>query len=189
MHTNSYAGIVEPNVSQIVACRAARLEIPQEEIADLQQQIVPKLAAFKFDVTRSNGASRTTVLTSVIDRQIRAYLRAKRRYRLRVERTRLVSGRGSRALPTQWITMPEPGDLRMDLEVAMTNLAERDRKICFALSRGQTHKAIAEQLGCARETVGTAVKRIRRAFIAAGMKAWIDPHVAECAGSTSAKTD
>lgn len=40
----------------------------------------------------------------------------------------------------------------------------------------ESQRVIAKQLRCGRDTVNTAVKRIHRAFIAAGLRAWIDPN-------------
>src|SRR5690606_23534322 len=74
MLANSYSGIVEKEVSRLVVSRARRLRVSGDEIDDLQQQIVPKLAAFEYDAAKSNGASRSTALTGVIDRQIKAHL-------------------------------------------------------------------------------------------------------------------
>lgn len=47
MLANSYVGIVEQEVPRLVVSRARRLRISGDEIDDLQQQIVPKLAAFE----------------------------------------------------------------------------------------------------------------------------------------------
>lgn len=176
MLSNNYTGMVEPRVARLIVSRARRLHLRRDEIDDLQQQLVPTLASFRFDETRSNGASPTTALTSVVDRQIRAYLRAKRRYRKRLERLHAQPARyATRIIGRHVPAPPEPVDLRLDLEATMARLSERDRAICRLLGEGWAVQSIAEQLGCDRSTVSRAILRIRQQFIAAGLKAWIDP--------------
>jgi RNA polymerase sigma factor (sigma-70 family) len=177
MLANSYVGVVEQEVPRLVVSRARRLRIGRDEIDDLQQQIVPKLSEFQYDASRSNGASRTTAMTGLIDRQIKAYLRAKYRYQKRLERLQVMSGASGYSRPV-WphhVTQPEPVDLRMDLAAAMATLSARDRRICQGLADGLTVKVIAQQLGCGRDTISRAIVRIRAAFTAAGLRAWIDP--------------
>lgn len=176
MLANSYSGIVEQEVSRLVVSRARRLHVSGDEIDDLQQQIVPKLAAFEYDAAKSNGASRSTALTGVIDRQIKAHLRAKRRYQKRIQRLQTMSNSASaRFVWPEHVTRPEPVDLRMDLAAAMERLSERDQIICRSLGEGHTVKAIAERLGCCRDTVSRAILRIRQVFTQAGLRVWIDP--------------
>ena len=175
MLANSYVGIVEQEVPGLVVSRARRLRLGRDEIDDLQQQIVPKLAEFQYDASRSNGASRTTAMTGVIDRQIKAYLRAKHRYQKRIERLQVMSGVLAYGRPVHHVTQPEPVDLRLDLATAMATLSARDRTICQGLGDGLTVKAIAEQLGCGRDTINRAIVRIHEVFAAAGLRAWIDP--------------
>ena len=175
MLTNSYVGIVEQEVPGLVVSRARRLRITGDEIDDLQQQIVPTLAEFQYDPTRSNGASRTTAMTAVVDRQIKAHLRAKRRYRSRLERLQVLSGAWAYGRPTHHVTHPEPVDLRLDLAAAMASLSTRDLAICQGLADDLTVKAIALQAGCGRDTVDRAIVRIREVFTSAGLRAWVDP--------------
>lgn len=176
MHANSYVGIVEQEVPRLVISRASRLRINADEIDDLLQQIVPKLAAFEYDPAKSNGATVTTAMTSVIDRQIKSFLRAKRRYQRRIERIReMRTPTTAQCIWPEYVTKSEPIELRMDLAAAMECLCERDQTICRSLSEGHTVKAIAEHLGCCRDTVSRAIVRIRQLFTQAGLRLWIDP--------------
>jgi len=180
MLANSYVGIVDQEVPRLVVRRARRMRIPREEIDDLQQQIVPKLARFEYDEARSNGASHTTALIGVIDNQLKAHLRAKRRYERRIERLRAQSLAANRCRPV-WpnhIVQPEPVDLRLDLAEVVATLSQRDQTVCRGLAQGHTKKAIAEQLGCGRDTVARAICRIREVFAKAGLQVWIDPDYA-----------
>lgn len=58
----------------------------------------------------------------------------------------------------------------------MERLSPRHREICRALAGGHNVSAIAKQLSVGRDTVDRAILRIRKAFEAAGLKAWIDPN-------------
>lgn len=175
---NSYIGMVPPEITRLIVNRARRYRVGRDEIDDLQQQIVPLLADFHFDPVRAHGASPATAMTGVIDRQIKAYLRAKRRYQQRIELLQGTSGDPDRqnTVPPAYVTQTDPVDLRIDLERTLTSFSPRDREICHGLSHGLTIKAIAEQLGCGRDTVDRAIARIRKAFETAGLRAWIDPN-------------
>jgi len=190
MLPNRYTGIIEPKVARLIVSRARRLRLRRDEIDDLQQRLVPILASFEFDEARSNGASRTTALTGVIDRHLKAYLRAKRRYRMRLERLHAQPGRyGTSVVSRHQPAPPEPVDLRLDLEAAMERLSERDRKVCRMLGEGWAVSSIAKKLGCDRSTVSRAIARIREQFIAAGLKAWIDPDDSGEAGQGRGATE
>lgn len=177
MIANSYVGMVQPEVPRLIVSRARRYRVGRDEFDDLQQQIVPLLAGFRFDPARANGATPATAMTGVIDRQIKAHLRSKHRYQQRVERLQAMSGPSARdgaITPTQ-VAQPEPVDLRIDLERTMSRFSRRDREICRGLSHGLSVTAIARQLGCGRDTIDRAVVRIRQVFEAAGLRAWTDP--------------
>lgn len=174
MLANSYIGMVQPEVPRLIVTRARRYRVGRDEIDDLQQQIVPLLADFRFDPARANGASPVTAMTALVDRQIKAHLRSRHRYLQRVERLQAMFGTPAEGVATQ-LAQPEPVDLRIDLERTMSRFSPRDRKICQGLSHGLSVKAIAQQLSCGRDTIDRAVIRIRHVFEAAGLRAWIDP--------------
>jgi len=135
MLANRYTGIVEPHVERLIVSRARRLRISGSEIDDLQQQIVPRLAEFQFDEARANGASPEAVMACVIDRQMKAYLRAKRRYQQRIERFHLMVATRTRPTWPHHVNQPEPIELRLDLQDAIGRLSHRDRAVCEGLSQ------------------------------------------------------
>jgi RNA polymerase sigma factor (sigma-70 family) len=171
MFSNNYAGIVPPEVLKLIASLAKRYRVPIDELDDLQQTIIPLLTEFRFDPAIANGATPLTAMTAVIDRQIKAYLRANRRHQKRLERIQ-----NENALKVANGMQSESPDLRLDLEQALLQLSENDRQICKALSQGETVTAIAEQLNCGRDTIMRAIARIRDVFESAGLQAWIDPN-------------
>ncbi|MAX26605.1 MAG: hypothetical protein CMJ19_19095 [Phycisphaeraceae bacterium] len=173
MLSNVYVGTRNQTVANLVIRRALRLGINSDEIEDLQQKIVPKLTRFLFKPERSNGASLNTVLTSVIDRQLFSYLRARKRYQQRIERLRNINY--LKTVQPRPVPPTQVSDMRMDIESVMAKLTERDRNICIGLSHGHTIKDIAKQVGCGRDTVSRAIQRMRKTFTDAGLKVWIDP--------------
>lgn len=177
MLPNRYTGMVEPKLARLIVSRARRMHLRRDEIDDVQQQIVPMLVSFEFDEARSNGAAPTTALISVIDLQVRAYLRAKRRYRKRLEKLHAEPDRyAMRVVARRVPAPPEPLDLRLDLEAAMARLTEREREVCRLLGDGWSIRIIAKRLGCGRDTVNRDIVHIRETFMAAGLKAWVDPN-------------
>lgn len=178
MLANSYVGMVQPEVPRLIVGRARRYRVGADEIDDLQQQIVPLLAAFRFDPARANGATAATAMTGVIDRRIKAHLRSKRRYQQRVERLQAMAGTPvtQDAAASSRAAHSDTADLRLDLEQTTARLSPRDRAICQCLGDGFTIAAIARRLKCGRDTVARAVQHIRRVFDAAGLRAWIDPN-------------
>lgn len=177
MFANSYAGIVQPEIPNLIVTRARRYQVMPEEIDDLQQQIVPVVSRFVFDPARSNGATRQTALTAVVDRQIKAYLRARTRHEERIKRLQERSRPRAHdcTVVADPSTQPDAIDLRMDLERAFGLLTDRERDICRDLARGATVSSIAKRLNCGRDTIDRAMAHIRQAFELAGLEAWVDP--------------
>lgn len=169
MLENRYIGIVNEEVSRLVISRARRFRVPRDRADDLQQEMMPTLAAFRYDAARSNGASLQTALIAVIDRQIKAYLRAECRYQAHVERLRELSFSAGPAAP------PEHIDLGIDVANVVATLPQREQRICSLLGDHRDVRFIARSLGCGRDTVCRSIERIRRAFSKAGLEAWIDP--------------
>ncbi|MCL2645402.1 MAG: helix-turn-helix domain-containing protein [Phycisphaerales bacterium] len=167
MFANNYAGMVPPEVLELIARRVRYYRIRADEHDDLQQQIVPLLMEFRYDPAISNGASETTAMTAVIDNQIKVHRRANRRHQRRIERMQT---------QVRESTTDATADLRLDLKNAMTQLSEQDRVICQHLAQGHTTTDIAQRLNCCRATVDHAVWRIRKTFEDTGLKIWIDPN-------------
>jgi RNA polymerase sigma factor (sigma-70 family) len=173
MFSNHYTGIVETVITRLITSRARRLRLCRDELEDLQQQIVLQLLDFVFDEAHPAGASLTTAITGLIDRQIRSYLRSKTRYQKHV---------ACLAATHEQLVMPDNLDLQMDVAKAMEGLSARDREICTALAEGLSIKAIARQLGRGRDTIDRAIGRIRRRFEAAGLREWVYPEEGGTAG-------
>lgn len=164
MIANSYRNVVPPWQVELVARRAKRMGFRHDELADLQQRIVPHLAAFQFDARRSNGAAPRTAVVAVIDQQLKAAARASERYRRHLERWRAA------ALHQRIAVTDEAVAMALDVRQAVATLPPRERLVCEALSNGATLADIAGQLGCNWHAVRRLVRNIRMRFEALGLQ-------------------
>ncbi len=153
MDRPNYEGVVERWKSKLIVERARRMGFRPDEIPDLQQQMILDVMQFRFDVSKSNGASERTVLQSLIDNHLRKARRSYSRYRAcmdRVERDAL----GACVLPQ--------GDIVHDVRAAVMELTEREQLVCQALSMGYSKCEIAQGLGCGWHTVERIKSRVKK---------------------------
>lgn len=169
MQRNSYEGLIPAHLTGLIASRARALNFRPDEIDDLQQQIAPVLAKFRFDPTQPNGGTESTALITVIDRQLTTRLRAKVRYRQCLEKVR--AQRATTADST--ITRGAPVALQVDVRDAIASLSPRERAVCMALSDGYSVSEMAAALRCGRDTIKRRIERIRVRFTALGLRAWV----------------
>jgi len=98
-----------------------------------------------------------TVLTAVIDRQLRKTRRANARRQWHEERASL-SGSGDETYDDSDVKR------RLDVETVVGTLDDRQRRVCDLLSRGHSKSAIARELGREWHTVDRIVRGIRHRF-------------------------
>lgn len=75
MNDPDYLGIPAPQVRQRIATCAWHLRLPRGHLADAQQEILHALGRVTFDPQHPSGAAPLTFLTTIINRQLRSYLR------------------------------------------------------------------------------------------------------------------
>ncbi len=167
MNTNSYRNVVPTWQAELVVRRARRMGFRTGELADLQQRIVPHLAAFQFDATRANGAAPRTALVALIDQQLKAVARASARYRRHLQRWHQVTPR------CQLVVSGDNMALTFDVQQALSMLPARERAVCDALATGASLADIAAQLHCSWHVVRRLVRNIRARFAALGLGDWI----------------
>lgn len=183
MQGNSYTGVVGPNIPNLIHRRACCYRVSRDDIGDLQQQIVPLLAKFQFDPQRAGGASVTTAMTAVINKQIFSHLRAERRRAKRMEQMKQTAS----TAPADPRERVDALDLRLDVEAALARLSRLDQRVCQALREGQNQLAIARQLGITRSKLQCAILRIRRVFQQVGLDAWLGREPASRGGLADAE--
>lgn len=126
------------------------------------QQVAIALIDFRFDDTRSNGASKTTVLTAIVDRQLAMLRRSEIRQRQRVER--FASNCELSYEPTQ------RSDAVDAVRSAIRDLSATDRRICGLLIDGHSTNEIAARCDVSWHTANSAIERIRRHLEQCGLR-------------------
>jgi DNA-directed RNA polymerase specialized sigma24 family protein len=174
MVANRYDGVVETWKVKLILNRARRFGLPHDLWPDIQQEIVPDVAAFRFDPARANGAQESTCLTALIDNRLRTFLRGAGRDRRRLEQYRVNRvGVGSTAMDGMALAYDEDGSLTLDVRAALGSLSPLERTICEGLSRGLSVANIARLLDCGRGRVRRMIAGIRQRFQVVGLEDWV----------------
>ncbi|MHC5056950.1 MAG: sigma-70 family RNA polymerase sigma factor [Planctomycetota bacterium] len=156
---NDYGGLIDPREVELIAWRARCFGFREDEMADLEQEIVPKLIKARF---RGNGrARRRTFVVNIINRQISKIRRDRQRGPRRVSFEAVpLEAMGEDSLPR--VDGIDLLCLRLDLEDALNHLSAKERSICISLLRGECQAEIARKLGVATQTVNEKVARLAR---------------------------
>jgi len=170
VYENDYGSLIEPWKLALIRRRARRMGFRRDELPDLQQQIVLALCELRFDPERADGATEKTVVTALIDRQLRSMRRT------RTRRERLFEQLDIDAEPDDdaFRDLGEEGaDLGVDVRAALAELSDRDRAICRALADGETIDGIARQQRRSWHTIKTRAESIQRRFEQIGLHGWL----------------
>jgi len=150
-----YDGVLDRWKVRLALRRARRMGFRDDELDDVMQELALTLAGVEYDPANANGATEMTVLTAVIDRQLRKMRRANAR----------------RQWHEEWASLSgdetyDDSDVkrRLDVETVVGTLDERQRRVCDLLSRGYSKSAIARELVCEWHTVDRIVRGIRHRF-------------------------
>jgi len=150
-----YEGMLDRWKVRLALRRARRMGFRDDELDDVMQELALTLAGVEYDPANANGATEMTVLTAVIDRQLRKMRRADGRRQWHEERASLF---GDETYDDADVKR------RLDVETVVGMLDQRQRRVCDLLSRGHSKSAIARELGCEWHTVDRIVREIRRRF-------------------------
>jgi DNA-binding CsgD family transcriptional regulator len=157
----------QKTITKWIASRARRMGFRGHDIEDVQQQILMVLIAFQFDPEKSNGASNRTVITAVIDRQLRCILRSRLRYANRITGSENIP---SEVIDTSYgINTARHISMLEDLAIARSHLSPTAQQICDALADGQSINEIAQQLELSWHTIRKHVDAIRECFSSLGL--------------------
>ncbi len=167
MFQNDYARVIEKWKVDLIVSRARRLGFRRQDLEDAQQSIVLTLLAFRFDASKTNGATESTVVTSVIDHQLFNLQRRRNRCARRIIECDKDIGENS-AVATAWLDGPRIA-ARTDIAVANSRLSPIARQICAFLADGLSLNEIARELGVGWHTVNRHVQNIRQCFEQLGL--------------------
>ncbi|MGE4157728.1 MAG: hypothetical protein AB7F75_01370 [Planctomycetota bacterium] len=149
--------------TELAQRRARRRGFKGTELEDALQDISGSLIGFQFDPARSNGASESTALTALIDKQLSYFrrCRARRRRREDLYMEQLVHIRGREPLDENPV-----GDFAraMDVWDIVNRLDPLMRQLCLALSRGDSVLQISKTLRMSRYHVDRLIEELRDQF-------------------------
>jgi len=173
MVATQHRWLTDRNITRLIRARAARLGLLREGFEDVQQEILMQLSGFRLDPQKATDAKETTVLVTIIDRRLRMWARARRRYGNRLDHVREEREAESRASGQPQPAYEEPTEMIMDVRQSVASLDADDRRLCSALGEGRTIDAIAAELGCSWHTVKRRIERLRERFEEMNLNAWL----------------
>lgn len=154
---NDYGDLIKPGEVELIAWRARCLGFREDEMPDLQQEIVPKLANARFN--HNGSACRKTFMINIINRQIDNIRRDRQRSPRRANfDTVPLEAVGENSLPS--VDGIERLCLRLDLQDALDRLSADERLICLSLQRGESQTEIARATGVCRSAVSRRIRRL-----------------------------
>ncbi len=168
MHAMQQPSGFEQWKDDLIRIRARRLGFRGHDLEDARQEVALHALSFRYQRSKSNGASEATVLAALADRQLKALLRRRGRYehhleRLRRERAAAAARNGHR----------QRMELIVDVRDAVAQLTPIEQAVCRGLAHGHSISRIASDLDRAWHTVRRIVVRIRNHFEAIGLSAWL----------------
>jgi len=173
MYHNTYGSALEHWKVRLIEKRARQMGFRGQDLDDTQQRVAIAVMAFQYDPARNGGATEKTALTALINRQLLAMLRSRKRYRNRLDILKPDLGVDKQT--------PEPSPLHhedriallSDVRRALTDLSSEDRQLCAALGDGCSVAEIARRMDCGWHTINRRIARIRKRFQKLGLDAWI----------------
>lgn len=157
---------------ELIQGRARRLGFRRHDLEDAVQEVAIAVLEFTFDPARSNGATETTALITVIDRRLKSLLRSERRY----------AGLLARAAGHLSVACDGLDDGPCCEEDAVDSILIEDavaeivdqmdaemQQVCQLLMDGKSTTAIADELGYGWHRVNRIVSAIRQRFESAGL--------------------
>ena len=171
---NEYGELIEEWKVKLVVARAQRKNFRKDELEDVQQEIVPVILKFRYDVAKSNGASEKTALTALIDHQLAQIQRSNARQQKNNNKFRQEWGQKEEDLIRNRIRDARYPSLalKLDLQEALARLTTQEQEICRRLSHGENRFSITKALGLGRYETDQLFEHIRDHFKSCGLDLW-----------------
>lgn len=155
----------------LIKSRAHLLGFRRHDLEDAVQEVMLAVLEFEFEPEKSNGATESTALTTVIDRRLKSLKRASRRYSGLIERAGHHLAAEHQACddgPCQLERTGEDRVLSGEVEAAIGEMDAEMQRVCRLLMEGLATKAIAEELRMGWHRANRLVTAIRERLEAAG---------------------
>lgn len=156
----------------LIKGRARLMGFRRHDLEDAVQEVMLAVLEFEYDEEKSNGATETTALTTVIDRRLKLLKRSQRRYAGLLDRAtqRLVADH--KGLDDGPIIDDHSGEelvASAEVATALDGLDAETLQVARMLMEGETQNAIAEQLGMGWQRVARLTGMVRERLEAAGL--------------------
>lgn len=165
MTPNNYEPVLEKWKSELITARAKRMGFRGHDLLDAQQEVALAVTLFRYNTAKSNGAAEATALTALIDRQLKAMLRARARYSRCVHRAREEGAADE--------VHHDLHSLVIDVRDAVYRLTPVEQAVCRGLGCGDSIDQIARDLNRGWHTIRRIIEHIRMQFSAIGLDAWL----------------
>ena len=166
-----YEGVFEKWKIDLALSRIEHMGFPKSDWPDLMQELTISLLEFRYEPDKANGASKKTVLFSVISRRLKHLWR--KEYRIKDLHLRYATKCGSDDEAVEYPFHPTVVPTKENVNPIIANLSGFDRDVCKAFAAGCNINQAAEVLDCDWHTVNKAVGRIRKHFRNNGIDGWV----------------
>ena len=170
--TNAVEQLTLNEKLNLIKTRARLMGFRRHDLEDAVQEVMLEVLEFKYEPEKSNGATETTALTTVIDRKLVSLTRVNRRYLGLIDRVtqRLAAEcQGGENGPFQEDHAGEVLVTGATVTAALDGLDTETMQVARLLMEGQTQNAIAEELGMGWQRVARLTGIIRERLEESGI--------------------
>ena len=171
---DQYAQALDKWKIRVVARRASRFGLSAQDTEDLLQEIIPELAALKYDPAKANGKTEISIVTTLVDNRIKDALRKESSRQQMLDEFREhrgVAAMTEEDLPPVLQQEANYGDVAAVHEV-LEALSGDEAKIADFLLRGWNPSDIADELNWNWHRVKRVIIKLRAKFEQMGFSEW-----------------
>lgn len=162
----------------LIKSRARLMGFRRHDLEGAVQEVMITVLEFEYDVEKSNGATESTALATVIDRRLNLMRRSQRRYAGLIERAteRLsVEYQGCDDGPFEMDRSGEERVASAELEDLIARMDDEMQQVCRLMMEGMLTRGISRKLKMGWKRVDELIPAIRERLEAAGL----NPSVSE----------
>lgn len=170
--TNAVERLTLDDKLNLIKSRARLMGFRRHDLEDAVQEVMLTVLEFEYDVEKSNGATETTALTTVIDRRLNLLRRSQRRYAGLIERAtdRLaVEYQGCEDGPFELDRTGEERVASAELEDVIATMDDEMQQVCRLMMQGMLTRGISRRLKMGWNRVDELISTIRERLEAAGL--------------------
>ena len=172
--TNNAERLTLEEKLELVRSRARIMGFRRHDLEDAVQEVMLSVLEFEYDVEKSNGATETTALTTVIDRKLVSLKRVERRHSKIAQWATDELAAKCQGFEDGPFVEDDSAESRLSSEEVTSIIATMDddmQQVARLLMDGLSTKAVAEQLDMSWHRADRIVNAIRERLEAAGFTA------------------